>query len=261
MKKIFLLLFFVLIYQNQLTAQIISPVKETYNINVTRSDGFAHNVPNIPGHAHTDINLFIKIGSNEVFKTFAKDVSSSTAYTFPIIYVIGGNPTPVKYVKVTFGPLSPLQSGYYPLTTTVGSHTTIPSEPSMINYNEQFGYGVDITCTAPNQYIMNVTRFECYICTPGGGTVSKQAVLQPKTALVDNSAMGISELYYTAAGKETISVSVIDIHGKTVRAYTTDIEIGLNKLPIDLQNYLGGIYLVKWKSSNGTNGTLKMVKK
>lgn len=72
--------------------------------------------------------------------------------------------------------------------------------------------------------------------------------------------MGISELYCATAGKETVSISVVDINGKTVRAYTTDIRAGQNKLPIDLQNHPGGTYLVKWKSGNGANGTLKLMK-
>jgi hypothetical protein len=260
MKKILLLLSFVFICQDQLTAQKNTVPAPTYNITVTRNDIFSENVP---GHAHTSVTFDMKIGSNERFNSpFPPDVATSKVYTFPIAFVFPGNPPPTKYGKVSFSNPSTLYSGYYPLPTVVGDHTTIPSDPTMIYYPGQFGYGVDITCIAPNQYLLGVTRFECYICTPpGGGTVSKQAISQPKTALVDNSAMGISELYYTASDKETISVSVIDLHGKTVRAYTTDIQAGLNKLPVDLQNNLGGVYLVKWKSSNGTNGTLKMVKK
>lgn len=257
MKKILLLLSFVLVCQNQLTAQVITPVIDNYNISVTRNDIYT---PGVPGYVNSSATLYIKIGSNERQNSFSTTEFTPKNYNFPISYVFPGTPPLTRYVKVTFS--SPfLYSGYYPLTTTVGSQTNIAADPNLIDYNGQFGYGVVLTCTAPNQYNMRVTRFECHLCIPGGGTVSKKANIQAETALVDRPDMGISELYYTAVNKEKISISVVDIHGKIVRAYATDIEAGLNKLPIDLQNQLGGIYLVKWTSSNGTNGTLKMVKK
>lgn len=258
MKKILFLLFFVLICQNQLDAQRNTVPAPTYNITVTRNDIFAENVP---GHAHTDVKFDIKIGSNERVATpFPPDISTFRTYNFPVTFTLPGGTPPIRYGKVSFSNPSTLYSGYYPLPTAIGDHTTIPADPTMIYYLGQFGYGVGITCTGPNQYVIGVARFECYLCVPGGGTaVSKQAS-QPKTAIVSNSDMGISELYYTAADKETVSVSVVDLNGKTVRAYTTDVRAGQNKLPIDLQNHPGGTYLVKWKSSTGTNGTLKMMK-
>lgn len=255
MKKILFLLSFVFVCQNQLTAQIISPVVDTYNIKVIRDDMYN---PSEAGYAGSNATLYIKIGSNTRHDTFNANAVTEKTYNFPITYVLAGTPPPTRYVKVIFTSPS-LYSGYYPLTTTVGDHTTIPSEPTMI-YSNLFGYAVDITCIAPNQYNMKVTRFECYFCGPTGNTVSKQAASQPKTAIVSNQDMGISELYYTAADKETVSVSVVDLNGKTVRAYTTDVRAGQNKLPIDLQNYPGGTYLVKWTSSTGANGTLKMMK-
>ncbi|MBB6372412.1 T9SS type A sorting domain-containing protein [Chryseobacterium shigense] len=258
MKKILFLLFFVLVCQNQLDAQKNTAPAPTYNITVTRNDIFAENVP---GHAHTDVKFDMKIGSNERLATpFPPDISTARNYNFPVTFSLPGTPPPTRYGKVSFSNPSSLYSGYYPLPTAIGEHTSIPSEPTMIYYPGQFGYGIDIACTGPNQYVIGVARFECYLCVPGGGTVSKQAVSQPKTAIVSNPDMGISELYYTAADKEKISISVIDIHGKVVRAYTTDISAGLNKLPIDLQNNLEGTYIIKWQSSNGASGTLKTVK-
>jgi len=260
MKKFLLLLSFVLICQNQLSAQKNTVPGPTYNIVVTRDDLFQHT---IPGHAHTSVTVDLKIGSTERTNTpFLPDVATSKVYNFPVVFVLSGNSPPTRYAKVTFSNTPPLFSGYYPLTTVVGDHTTIASDPTMIDYTGQFGYGVDITCTGPNQYTISAARFECYRCVPpiGKNTIAGK-INTPATALVDNPALGISEIYYTASDKETISVNVVDLHGKTVRSYTTDIPAGLNKLPVDLQNNLSGVYLVKWKSSNGTNGTLKMVKK
>jgi hypothetical protein len=267
MKKFILFLTFALVCQNQLNAQKIitdpgtigtAPVPK-YNITVTRQDDFS---PTTPGYAPTTINLEIKKGSNSQFNAFGPGALPGI-YTFPISISLPGFPPPVTYVKVTStdSVYPTLFSAYYPLSTVVGSHTTI-SDPNMIVYEPypgQYGYGVDLYCTAPNQYTMRVTKFLCYICVRP--PVSKTANPQNSAVLVPNPSMGFSELHYTASGKETISINVADMNGKIVRAYTTDIEAGLNKLPIDIQNQLGGTYIVQWKSNAGTSGSLKLMKK
>jgi hypothetical protein len=126
-------------------------------------------------------------------------------------------------------------------------------------YPGKYGYGVDIYCNAPNKYTIRVTKFLCHICIRP--PVSKNGNLQSNDPiLVPNPSIGLSELYYTAVDRETISINVVDINGKVVRAYTTDIEAGLNKLSVDLQNSLGGTYIVQWKSNIGKSGTLKLIK-
>lgn len=254
MKKFILLLSFVFVCYNQLAAQIISPVKDTYNITVTRNDVYT---PGIPGYADTDVTLYIKIASNEQLNTFARNQITTKNYTFPVIYSTIGTPPPVRYVKLNFNnPI--LSSGYYALTTTVGDHTTILP---VTYYPGQFGYGVTLYCTAPNQYNMRVTRFECNVCTPGGGTTVSKATSNKDTALLTNPSMGLTELYYTAADNETVSINIIDLNGKVVKTYTREVTAGANKLPIDIQNNLEGTYIVQWKSSTGKSGTLKMLKK
>lgn len=257
MKKIILLLAFLLVCQNQFMAQIIIGPVETYKATFTRHDDY---VPGNIAYANTTLTLEIKTGvTAPQFNSFPPNSITSKDYAFPSFVTS----SQVTYVKVTFNDLvSPsLFSGYYPLSTVVGSHTTI-SDPNMIVYDPypgKYGYGVDIYCNAPNQYTIRVTKFLCHICIRP--PVSKNGNLQSdNTVLVPNPSMGFSELYYTAADKETISINVVDINGKVVRAYTTDIEAGLNKLPIDLKNSLGGTYVVQWKSSIGKSGTLKLIK-
>ncbi|WP_172282516.1 T9SS type A sorting domain-containing protein [Chryseobacterium sp. LAM-KRS1] len=256
MKKLILFLSFMSFFQSQIIAQIIAPVRDTYNITFTRDDNFIGET--VPGHAHTNVTLDIKIGSNIRTNTFLPDVVSSKDYNFPVIYLLPGSPAPVTYVNVTFSTPS-LQSGYYELGTHVGDETIIPP---VTYYTGQFGYGVAITCIATNKYLMRITRFECNLCIPGGGIpVTKTANPQNTPQIAPNPSMGLSELYYTAAGKETVSINIADINGKTINAYSKDLEAGLQKLPIDIQNHLSGTYIVQWRSSTGKTGSLKLVKK
>ena len=261
MKKLLLFLTFVFIVQNQLTAQIVIGPVETYNVAFTRHDDYqlGNN-----GYAPTTVTLEIKTGATPPqFNTFPPDNYAPKNYAFPSFTTS----SQVTYVKVTFNdyvyPNPSLFSGYYPLSTTVGSHTTI-SDPNLVVYDPypgRYGYGVDLYCTAPNQYTIRVTKFLCHICVRPDTPVSKTANAQNNVSLVPNPSMGFSELYYTATDKETISINVVDVNGKIVRAYTTDVEAGLNKLPIDIQRQLGGTYIVQWKSSKGTSGNLKLMKK
>lgn len=251
MKKFILLVSFAFACQNQLTAQIIGPVKETYNVTVIRQDDYNNSTQ--PGYAPTTITLDMRIASSPQSgptpqsKPFGANNNSPQIYTFPLyVFSLPGSPPNIKYVRVSSNDVifsnPQLISGYYPLSTVVGSHTTI-SDPYMIAYNPppgQYGYGVDLYCTAPNQYTMRVTKFLCHICVPPDTPVSKVTNPQNDVTLVPNPSMGFSELQYKASGKETISINVADMNGRIVRAYTIDIEAGLNKLPIDLQNQLGG---------------------
>jgi hypothetical protein len=252
MKNVILLFSILFACQSQLSAQKVS-ARDTYNISVTRDDLFDSG---IAGYADTGATLFIKIGSNENFNSFTQTDALPKNYTFPVIFnTLPGNPQPVRYVKVVFN--NPVMStGYFPLTTTVGDHTTILP----VVYNNLFGYGVDIYCMAPNQYTMMVARFDCFNCPPGGGTSSKNAGIQVATALAPNPTRGSTNLFYTATDKETMSISVTDINGKVVKTYKEDLQAGNNKILVHLENYSAGTYFVKWQSSAGRNGTLKVIK-
>ncbi|ASK29368.1 hypothetical protein CEY12_04310 [Chryseobacterium sp. T16E-39] len=259
MKKIILLLCFVFICQNQLAAQIIIGPVETHNVAFTRHDDYS---PGDIAYANTTLTLEVKTGvTSPQFNSFPANNFTPKNYAFPSLT----SASQVTYVRVTFNdlvyPNPSLFSGYYPLSTVVGSHTTI-SDPNLVVYDPypgRYGYGVDIYCVSPNQYTIRVTKFLCYICVRP--PVSKMAGPQKDIALVPNPSMGESELYYTAEGRETLSVNVTDINGKIIKIYTKDVEAGLNKIPIDIQNHLSGSYLVQWKSSTGKSGSLKLMKK
>lgn len=253
MKKVILLFAILFACQSQLSAQGTTVPAPTYNISVIRDDVFN---PGQGGYAGVGARLFIKISATERDNYFSQTDASVKNYNFPIIYPLPGSPQPVRYVKVSFDNPA-MSSGYYPLTTTVGDHTTIPP----VTFTPgQFGYGVEVYCTGPNQYTMMVARFECYFCPPGGGTASKSEDALIATALAPNPTKGLTYLYYTATERETMSVSVADINGKMVRTYKEDLQTGRNKVTIDLENHLAGTYIVKWRSSTGKNGVLKVVK-
>lgn len=265
MKKNLLLLLVMLVCQSQLSAQFTGPGVFTYDITVIRDDDYS------PGHvayANASVKLDIKIGATEMSKTFAQIHTPtnpnpiSQNYTFPVLLQSPGTPALIKYAKVSFTYPSNLFGGYYPLPTTIGDHVTI-AEPCMIDYDAQYGYGVGIYYTAPNQYTMKVTKFTCYLCIrpiDGCGIASKNVNPNREVTLVPNPSIGLSELYYTSTGKETISLNVTDLNGKVIKAYTIDTRAGLNKLSIDLQNQIEGTYIINWQSSNSTKGSLKMVK-
>lgn len=266
MKKIILLLFFCFFCQNQLYAQFGGGNNPSYNIDVKRTSYFnstdAH-------YAGATAKLDIKIGTTENSKSFAPVGTNNPLtqyYEFPLF--ITGPAT--RYAKISFNdPNNPfigyyLYSGYYILPTTIGDHITI-SELCMIDYDKQFGYGATITLTDTNKYEMLITKFLCNVCirpNPPCGIATKNTTTpqQPTISLVPNPSIGLSELNYVAIEKENISINVTDLNGKPVKAYTTDVRPGLNKLSIDLQGFLPGTYIVNWKSSNGNNGSLKLLK-
>ncbi|MET3036886.1 T9SS type A sorting domain-containing protein [Chryseobacterium sp. NRRL B-14859] len=257
MKKFILLLFLLFIYHTNITAQsIINPL--TYDLTVTRSDDYT--VGHI-AHANASVKVDIKIGPNEQNKTFPPSNTTPQIYQFPLIATLPGTPPLTQYVKVSFTYPSYLFSGYYPLPTTVGDFVNI-SDPCLIDYNAQYGYGVAIFYSAPGKYTVKVTKFTCYLCIPSGncGILTKAAKTEQRVSLVPNPSMGFSEILYTANAKETVSISVADLNGKVIKAYTIDVREGLNKLPVDIENSLKGTYIVNWKSSNGTNGSLKLIK-
>ncbi|MDQ0594834.1 hypothetical protein QFZ37_003203 [Chryseobacterium ginsenosidimutans] len=76
-----------------------------------------------------------------------------------------------------------------------------------------------------------VARFECFTCSPGGGTSSKKADIDVATALAPNPTRSSTNLFYVAADNETISVSVTNIYGKVIRTYREHFNTGKNKIP------------------------------
>ncbi|WP_084681468.1 T9SS type A sorting domain-containing protein [Chryseobacterium soli] len=261
MKKIFLLLYLMLICPNQLSAQFGGGNPLTYDITFIRDDDY--NSADQP-YVSANLTLSVKIGTTEISKTYlpihtpSNPGSTPQNYTFPV--TVGTQP--IRYAKVTFTQPSNLYSGYYPLPTTIGDHVML-SDPCLIDYDWQYGYGVGITCTGVNKYRITPTKFTCNLCirpVQGCGSIAKNTTLQQQVSLAPNPTMGFSELHYTATEKETVSISVSDFNGKIITAYTIDLREGLNKLPIDLQSSLGGTYIVHWKSSNGSSGSLKMIK-
>ncbi|KAA2220711.1 T9SS type A sorting domain-containing protein [Chryseobacterium sediminis] len=252
--------------------KIIDPFPYTYDIVVKRQDSFWKEVS---GHVHSDALLEMKIGPNALQKNFIKDVEiASQTYSFPLVATLPGAPPITQTFKIHF-PSPGLTSLYYPIPTAVGGSTTIiPGcwTPEMDRglYHDtgtttSYGYGVTLTRTASAEYILQCTQFSCYICQPCPPVIptfsKSNSAQQNKTKLYPNPSSGFSELEYTASGKETITVMVTDIAGKTLYGYKTDIEAGVNKLPIDLQKGVSGTYYVNWRSSNGNAGSLPIIKK
>lgn len=265
MKKIifFLLLIFI---SNDLLAQtgigggtVPAP---TYDITVIRNDIFGEG---IPGHAHIPVTLDIKIGSTVKTNSFLPEPNSNVpkTYTFPVTASLPGFPPPKRYVRMSAFPGR--YSQYYELSTVIGSHTTISADDTnLIFYNGQtglYGYGADVYCTGTNQYTISIARFECYFCPPpGGGIITKTANPQKETALAPNPSKGLTEFNYIATDRETININVADINGKIVEKFSIEAQLGINRIPIDIQKQLQGTYIVQWKSNTGATGSLKLIK-
>jgi hypothetical protein len=274
-RKTNLLIFAVLFCSTALSAQIITDpgvpsVPANTKVKITRQFVGA----NVPGFVPSPVSLEIKSGSTPETKVFTTTQTDPHTYTFPILFTFPGNPPTVRTFKVYFSNPG-LTSKYYPVPTAIGGSTTIiPGcwSPEMdrglfydIGPTNSYGYGVTLTRTASAEYLLQCTKFLCYVCDPCPpviSTVSKSAVSeQSKPKLYPNPSNGLSELAYTASEKETITVMVADIAGRTVYGYKTDMESGVNKLPIDIQTSVSGTYYVNWRSSNGNSGSLQLIKK
>lgn len=231
-----------------------------YVLSVTRQDLFAHGTT---GHVHSYANMEIKIGSNSLTKNFGPDATTTIDYSFPPILSFPGAPPISRTFKFHF-PSPGLTSGYYPLPTTIGGETKIlASDAGMTYFPGQYGYGVTVTCIGTRQYKFTSTRFECLWCPPYGpwsGQTNRSGSDKEKPVLYPNPANGYAELEYRASAKEKLTIRVTDIKGKIIIMYTTDLQTGANRLPIDIRNVAGGNYFVGWLSSDGSSGTLKMIK-
>ncbi|MDR6464559.1 T9SS type A sorting domain-containing protein [Chryseobacterium sediminis] len=255
-----------------LSAQFVPVNPSGTKVNVKRQDSSPSS--SIPGYVPSSVSLEFKTGTISETRSFPEGQISNQNYTLPDIFTTVGQPPIMHTFKVYF-PNPGLTSRYYPIPTAIGGSTTIiPGcwSPEMdrglfyyISPNGGYGYGVTLTRTASTEYLLQCTKFLCYICDPCPPvipTVSKSKTTeQSKAKLYPNPSSGFSELEYTASGKETITVMVMDITGKTVYGYKTDIASGLNKMPIDIQNAVAGTYYVNWRSSNGNTGSLQLIKK
>ena len=277
-RKAGFLLFAALFCSTALSAQITVitdpgvpsvPVSGT-KVNVTRQFVGA----NVPGFVPSPVSLEIKSGSTPETKVFTTTQTDPHIYTFPLLFSLPGYPPAIRTFKVYF-PNPGLTSKYYPVPTAIGGSTTIiPGcwSPDMdrglfydIGPTNSYGYGVTLTRTASTEYLLQCTKFLCNVCQPCPPVISTMSksntAEQNKAKLYPNPSNGLSELLYTASGRETITVMVADIAGRTVYGYKTDIEAGAAKLPIDIQTSLSGTYYVNWSSSNGSSGSLPLIKK
>ncbi len=258
-----------------LSAQFVPVDPSGTTVSVKREDQSPVPLPNAPGYVPSSVSLQFKTGSIVETKGFPEGQITTQNFLLPDVFTTVGSPPVIRTFKVSF-PNPGLTSRYYPIPMAIGGATTIiPGcwTPEMdrglfhdIGSNSSYGYGVTLTRTTSTTYLLQCTKFLCYICdtnpcTPITSTFSKTSAGQNKAKLYPNPSSGFSELEYTASGRETITVMVTDIAGKTLYGYKTDIESGVNKLPIDLQKGLSGTYYVNWRSSNGNTGSLPIIKK
>ncbi|CAI8870196.1 T9SS type A sorting domain-containing protein [Chryseobacterium sp. IT-36CA2] len=229
---------------------------------------------NVPGFVPSSVSLEIKSGSTPETKVFTTTQTDPHTYTFPLLFSLPGYPPAVRTFKVYF-PSPGLTSQYYPVPTAVGGSTTIipgcwsPEMDRGLFYNigpyNSYGYGVTLTRTASAEYLLQCTKFLCYECQPCPPLIptstKSNKTPQDKPKLYPNPSSGLSQFEYTASARETITVMVSDIAGRTVYGYKTDIESGVNKLPIDIQTSVSGTYYVNWSSTSGSSGSLQLIKK
>ncbi|NIF06258.1 T9SS type A sorting domain-containing protein [Chryseobacterium sp. Tr-659] len=256
-----------------LSAQFVPVNPSGTKVNVIRQDGATS--LNIPGYVPSAVSLEFKTGTIVESKSFPQGQVTTHNYLLPDVFTTIGQPPIVRTFKVYF-PNPGLTSRYYPIPMAIGGSTTIipgcwtaEMDRGLFYYigpNGSYGYGVTLTRTTSTEFLLQCTKFLCYICDnpcpPIVSTMGKSnRTEQNKAKLYPNPSSGFSELEYTASGRETITVMVTDIAGKTLYGYKTDIEAGVNKLPIDLQKGLAGTYYVNWSSSNGNAGSLPIIKK
>lgn len=238
-------------------------VPYTYDISVKKLEAFSDG---IAGHAHSDATFEIKIGSSIRSKFYNADAGQTQLYNFPIIASLPGFPPPAKNFKVSYPYPASLNSNYYPLPTTIGGETLVyPSDPGMTHGSgsSYYGYGVSVKCVATNQYTFTTTRFDCPWCfsyTPISGTANISLENKTQPALFPNPGNGYANLEYNAAANDQLTVRVTDINGKFISMYTTDLQTGTNRLPVDISNAAAGTYFVNWQSASGNSGTLQMIK-
>lgn len=244
-------------------AQVIGPIIETYDISVQKLESVAHD---FPGHAHSSATFEIKIGNTPISNTFSADGNESKSYTFPLVFGYPGMPAPSKNFKVSYPYPASLNSGYYPLPATVGGQTVIlATDPGMTNTapSAQYGYSVIVERTGIYQYTFTTTRLECFWCPPIiplAATLNIPGNNKEQPEIYPNPGNGYADLVYKAAENEKLTVRITDLNGKVISMYTTDLQTGANRLPVDIRNAASGHYFVSWQSNSGNSGTLKMIK-
>lgn len=230
-------------------AQIVGPI-ETYDVFVQRLESYVHGTP---GHAHSNAILDITIAATTKSASFAVDVNETKKYTFPT-FVTG----PVtRNFKISYPSVS-LYSGSYPLPTIIGGETMIyPSE--LYSSSGGYGYGVVLKCVATNQFTFTTTQFNAGMIS-ASTTLKTTSGDQVQATLYPNPGNGYAHLEYNAATNDKFTVRVTDINGKMVHMYTTDLQAGSNRLPVDISNAATGTYFVHWQSATGNTGTLQLIK-
>lgn len=256
MKNILIGIFTLVSVHGGLThAQIVDPGVQTYDVSVKRDELYTSG----PGFANSPANFALSIAGTTRDNNYTVNGNETKTYTFPV-FVVG----PVtRTFKVSYS--SPLlNSGAYPLPMTTGGETIVyPQDAGMTNYNGQFGYGVVVKCIGTNQYTFSTTRYECYWCPPiipTSGTARIPTENKSIPALYPNPGNGYADLVYKASEQEKLTVRITDINGKVISKYTTDLQTGTNRLPVDIRHAASGHYFVSWQSNSGNSGTLKMIK-
>lgn len=230
-----------------------------YVLTVKRQDLYGHG---IIGHVHSSAQLEIKIGSTGRANIYAQDIIETKNFSFPSPVTLPGAPAVSKTFKINL-PTPGLGSNYYPLPTVAGTETRIyATDSGMTYFPGNYGYGVIMKCTAPYQYTFEVTRLDCLTCSPLSTTTKIPGILSEdkQMLLYPNPGHGYAELEYTAVTNEKLSISITDINGRMISRYTTDLQKGNNRLPVDIRNAANGNYFVSWQSDSGDSGTLKMIK-
>ncbi|RXM41160.1 hypothetical protein BOQ62_01935 [Chryseobacterium sp. CH21] len=281
-RKTNLLIFAALFCSTALSAQFVPVNPSGTTVSVKREDQSPVPLPNAPGYVPSPVSLEFKTGTIVEKKDFPAGQITSQNFLLPDVFTTIGSPPVIRTFKVSFSNPG-LTSRYYPIPMAIdGATTIIPGcwspemDPGLFYYggpntlnnpNRSYGYGVTLTRKSTTNYLLQCTKFLCHICdinpcNPPTLTASKSSTSgQNKAKLYPNPSNGLSELSYTASGRETITVIVADIAGRTVYGYKTDIEAGAVKLPIDIQTSVSGTYYVNWSSSNGNSGSLQLIKK
>ncbi|WP_343657805.1 T9SS type A sorting domain-containing protein [Chryseobacterium sp.] len=280
-KKIALLIIVAVFCSTVLNAQFVPVNPSGTTVHVKREDQSPVPLPNAPGYVPSPVSLEFKTGSIVEVRNFPAGQITTQNFLLPDVFTTIGSPPVIRTFKVSFSNPG-LTSRYYPIPMAVGGATTIipgcwspEMDPGLFHYGgpntinnpaASYGYGVTLTRKSTTDYLLQCTKFLCAICDINPcssitSTFNKSSVGQNKAKLYPNPSNGLSELLYTASGKETITVIVADIAGRTVYGYKTDIEAGAAKLPVDIQTSVSGTYYVNWSSSNGNSGSLQLIKK
>ena len=101
----------------------------------------------------------------------------------------------------------------------------------------------------------------------GGSKLSNIVVLKsdkPTLITIDgmfpNPATTVVNLMKSSPVKDKLTMTVVDMSGRTMMQRSMNVETGSNTLPVDVSGLAGGTYMVRMISSTGEVTTGKLVK-